>query len=83
MNFMVFLMRASRTFETRDYPEPWLPCLTETDLEFMASLFLKANPGNKSHLIEPHSNPNRFRNRSSLRWGRSGSEKMFDLFFYS
>jgi hypothetical protein len=29
----------------------------------MASLFLKANPGNKTRLIEHDPNPNEFRNR--------------------
>lgn len=54
-------MQIFRTFETRPYPETWPTCLTETELEFMASNFLKANPGNKSRLTEPDPNPNRSR----------------------
>ena len=54
-------MWISTKFETRAYPEIWPACRTETELEFMASLSLRGNPGNKSYLIEPGSNPNRSR----------------------
>lgn len=54
-------MQIFRSFETRAYPEPWPPCRTETEFEFMAYQFQRAKPGNKSRLIEPGPNPNQFR----------------------
>ena len=51
-------MQISPSLETRAYPEMWSSCSAENELEFRASLLLRANPGNKFHPIEPGPNSN-------------------------
>ncbi len=38
-------MHVFPAFEIRDYPEKRYACITETEPELMASVFLKASPG--------------------------------------
>ena len=56
-----FLMHISDSFETRDYPETRPSCSIENELEFMASVFQRASPGDKSCSIEHDPNPNKSR----------------------
>ncbi len=52
-------MLISAASETRAYPELRPSCPTENELEFMASLFRRASPVDKSYPIEPNSNGSR------------------------
>ncbi len=66
-------MQNPHMLETRAYPVPLSIHTAENELEFMAWLSLIVSGGNKCRMIEPSSNPNRFR-KSADKLTSKGSE---------